>query len=161
MGWHQINPLRSARGMLADQVTVNFPATGLFNNDGTRLLKVWQITSTVDNAGRVGISVTKSRLTNQNAGIVMPVVTDEGFPPGQIDWDDLAVSPVFDYSLLGGQQDFPSILASAPIAVLRPGWSLVISAGIATALAGGGFFWEWCYPEDLYSKSAGDSALVI
>src|SRR5580700_9035712 len=121
--WSHINPLRCARGLLPPQTPTNFGATGLFNNDGTRLLKVWQITGNPATANSALIAVTRTRLANQNVGVVNPVVTDEGTPPGQIDWDDLAAVPPSDYALQEALNVFPSILASAPIAVLRPGWS--------------------------------------
>jgi hypothetical protein len=146
-----INPLRCARGLLPSQTPTNFGATGLFNNDNSRLLKVWQITGNPATANAGLIAVTLTRLANHNVGIISPVVTGEGSPPGQIDWDDLAAVPSSDYGLQEAAGVFPGIVASAPIAVLRPGWSLLIVRPTAATAFADGFFWEWCWPQDLYT----------
>src|SRR5580692_435829 len=119
MGWHQINPLRSARGGFAGSAATNHGAIALFNNDGTRLLKVWSVSSFFNSGTQFIFSVTRTRLANQNAGLVTPVVTDEGIPPGQIDWDDLAVIPPSDYACVNTGANIGAILSVAPLAVLR------------------------------------------
>lgn len=158
----RINPLRCARGVLPLQSSTNNGIAALFNPDGTRLLVVWNVIPAPTFSGVYNVSVLNSRLTNQNAGNVSPVVTGEPAPPGQIDWDDLATLPPPDYylTLVTGLES--GVILTKPLAVIRPGWSLaVFGPGAPGEGIAAGFYWEWIFPEDLYSRSAGDSALVI
>jgi hypothetical protein len=149
-----INPLRCARGCVLLTPT-HFGAAALFNNDATRLLRVFSI----DASGipTIVTFILQGRLTNAAAGTVVPVMTGEPMPPGVIDSDDMVALPTqVDWQ---GGADFPPLWQGQryPFAVLRQGFSLVAVQATGGTNQGFSFFWEWCYPEDLYNLSAGDS----
>lgn len=154
----RVNPLRCARGQF-DVTAGTQGAVSLFNNDSTKYLRVLDFTCFV--AAASGQYVTATRLTTKGVGIINPVVTGEGVPPGLLDTQDLGGTfASFDYIgqelTAAGVQQGIWFGHGYPFAVLRPGWSFV-----TTAVAPGGqpnvsFFWDWVWPDELTKNAIGD-----
>jgi hypothetical protein len=150
--WLTPNPLRCARGAIATQTLSAVGVVALFNSSGSsQLIVVWNIATQHMGGDALQISVQRNRLTNQNAGVISPVLVDESAPPGQIDWDNLAAAPDPDYYMTPQTGDGAVVPLSKPIAVLRPGWSLVVCEPTSDAFPVVSFYWEWCWPQDLHT----------
>lgn len=156
-----VNPRRCARGQFDWTSAVNFAATGLFNNDSTKLLRVLDFDLQSTNA--FATYVTKTRLTSKAQGTVVPVVTDEPTPPGLIDTQDIAAVPTVDY--------FPGLLVSVgfqgsawmghnyPFAVIKPGWTFVAISENSSGTPNVSFFWDWVWPDELENPLIGDPTI--
>lgn len=155
----RVNPLRCMRGALTTAPPTNISVIGLFNNStGAHLINVLGVGQNPSKGTTIGFYVTKTRLTTQNSGVVTPVVTDEAPGPGQIDNDDLASPQTVDYFSPDAAFATLELANRYPLAVLRPGWSLVVVGINSFQPIGVCFYWEWCYAEELFRLSAGDSA---
>jgi len=157
MWGHRPNPLRAAFGQVTKFTPANFGAGALFNNStGAHLLRVWLANDGFGNA--MQFSLLKGRLTTLNSGQISTVLTDQPAIPGALDSQNLVALPVASFSP-GTQFSEPGIgSADFPFVILRPGWSLVQAEIIAAAALAPCFWWDFVYPEELYSLSAGDSA---
>lgn len=155
----RVNPLRCARGAVPQFTSINFGAVGLFNNStGAHLINVMMVANDPGANAAMQFYVTKNRLSTQNVGTIVPVVTDEAVPVGQLDTDDLAALPLADF--FPSSSFFMTVNQGNPypIAVLRPGWSFVAVSEVKANTQANAFFWEWMYAEELFRLSAGDSA---
>jgi hypothetical protein len=158
----RLDPLRAARGANPTFTPANFGAVALFNNStGAHILRVWLISGSSGGSATIDLNYSRTRLTNQNAGIISPLVPMQQAPPGMLDTDDLAVAPTPDF--YAGIPFEPMIGQGNPypIAFLPPGWSLVCTAEIAGHQIALSFLWDYIYAEQLLTLSAGDSATDI
>lgn len=154
----RVNPLRCARGLSTSSNGTNFNSVALFNNDSTKILRVLDFLPTTVKI--VSSSYTQTRLTNQNIGTISPVVTGEPTPPGQIDTGSLASLPAGDFNYAFGNVNLslqPMWRGHVfPVAVIRPGWSFVLSDNTSADTLTCSFFWDWLWPDQLLNPHIGD-----
>lgn len=152
------NPLRAARGAAQTFSAPNHGAAALFNNStGAHILRVWQAAGSGSVGVFFGTYYLRGRLTNHDQGTIAPLYTDQGVPPGTIDTDNLAVMPLVDFWPVIIVEPAMGLGSPYPFALLRPGWSLVVVDSNSNQNYSLSFLWDYVYPEDLYSPSAGDS----
>jgi len=127
----------------------------LYNNStGPHVLVVWDI---VENAGVSGIAsgylVAQSQLTTP-VGTGVSIITGEPTPVGITSSGDLATPDVVtvDYP---AAPSVPACTLPMPLAVLRPGWSIIVVFSTAASAFGGTFFYQWLWAEE-FSWNARD-----
>lgn len=155
---HGPNLRRSARGRILDAGEATNTTAALTNNSlSPHILKVWKPQSNRAGGGALLCSYQRIDIFS-TLGVVAPIVPGDPAPPGIISAGDLPAAFPADWIFTDGTNLVPWP-ATFPFAVLLPGWSLVVqNMTTPTDPIDISFWWEWCYPEDFYSLSAGDSA---
>jgi hypothetical protein len=150
----RVDPLRMMRGAVTTGVPVNNAAIALYNSSAApHVLNVLAINSGSPGNPPLQFWAMQGRLANQNVGAIATVVTDEAPGPGLIDSDDLGSFPPPDtFAPTAGFTNL-GLEARFPLAVLKPGWSLVVGAFQGGAAFSMGFIWEWCLAEDFYRRN--------
>jgi hypothetical protein len=150
----RVDPLRMMRGAVTTAAPTNNAAVALYNSSpAPHVLNVLAINSFLNGNNAAQMWTMRGRLTNQNVGTIVTVVSDEAPGPGLIDSDDLGSFPPPDS--FGPDVGFVNLGLEAryPFAVLKPGWSLVVGALVGGTVFGCGFIWEWCLAEDFYRRN--------
>ncbi|HVI10972.1 MAG TPA: hypothetical protein VND65_21990 [Candidatus Binatia bacterium] len=84
-----------------------------------------------------------------------PVVGGDGQPPGQMLVGQVGLNPTLGFTQVGegGQTGW---VRNFPFAVLPPGWSLTAYSSAQNVQLAVTVWYEWIYPDDLYSQKIGD-----
>lgn len=140
---------RGARGGIGQQTPTHFGTIALFNNSDQMLLIVRNYWWTANSTGPWGMGQTNSRLTGTPCTI-NPMYPLSPAPPGLVDYSDQATALTTDVAtantlalqLLTWPNDIP-------FALIPPGWSIYLTNLVAAKNTAGGFFWDWCFPDEV------------
>ncbi len=137
-------PRQAAFGSFLSGTPTNKQSTSLFNNStGEFYLAVRDLTIPLLNGSAAFISVQQGSI-GSHSGVEQPIVASAAALPGQVFSSDTATS--FNSAWLYGNGAWAH---DYPIAILPPGWSLMVQCRIGAQAMAVGFIWEAIYPDEL------------